>query len=326
MKLLILRNATTQLGTNNVFFANEFLARGWQVSFGLINSLATHKYHVYGDVVPYHTQMQIGDTIHETLEHKNLEEFDLIWVMNQPHPNLARDVWQILWLLSKRKPFVNSVEAMMFLNSKNTLGYLIPAEHLAENHVSNQFETLWEIYDERHDDCWVLKPTNAGCGADVFLLEPDSSNRRALLQSATGNTEANAEISNSGVAGIQNRYTILQAFIPEVKIGEKRVILAGGEVVAWHGRSLAVQDHRSNVTQGGKFFAIELSKEEHILCTKLAQRLLDNGVGFIGLDISYPYVLEFNIVNPGGLFDAMLVSEINSTPRAVDCILRTRLS
>jgi glutathione synthase len=325
VKLLILRNTITWLETNNVLFANEFLERGWEVCFGLVNSLATYNYHVYGDVAPYRTKLQIGDDIHASFTHENLEQFDLIWVMNLPHPRLAMDVWQMLWLLSKRRPFVNSVESMLFLNTKNTLGYLVPEEHLAENYVSNRFETIWGIYHDRRDERWMLKPTNDGCGSDVFLLEPGGSNVRALVQSATGNTEANEEMSSISIRGLHNKYTILQSFIPEVKKGEKRVILAGGEVIAWYGRLAAEDDHRSNMTQGGKCFAVELSPEEHTMCAQIARRVLDNGVGFIGLDIAYPYILEFNIVNPGGLQDTMLVTNINSAPKVVDCILKTCL-
>ena len=325
MKILILRNTITRLDENNMLFANEFLERGDEVYFGLVNSVSTHDYVVYADIVPCHVQVELDGSIQEKLSHQSIEGFDLIWVMNQPHPNLSRDVWQILWMLSKRVPFVNSVEAMMFLNTKNTLGYLVPQEHLVENHVANSYDTLWNIYSSRKDERWVLKPTNGGCGADVFILDANGSNTRALVQSATGNTTASTEITDGNLIGLQNKFTIMQKFAPEVTIGEKRVIIAGGEVITSHGRTLAEGDHRSNITQGGAFFASDLTPEEHTMCAKIGERLIANGVGYIGLDISYPYVLEFNIVNPGGMYDAMLVTGTNMSSKAVDRILAARL-
>lgn len=323
MKVLILVNTTNRLDENHAMFANGFLERGWHVFYGLVNSLTTHDYEVYCDIVEVKTKVNVYGKVIGELSHQSAEQFDLVWVMNQPHPMLAKDAWQILWLLSQRCPFVNSVEAMTFLNNKNTLGHIVSKQNLVENHVSNRFDHLWQVYISRKNERWIVKPTNGGCGADVYLLKPEESNARAIIQSMTGNTTASAEITDSNLLGLQNKYGILQSYAPEVAKGEKRVIIAGGRVVSQHGRSLAAEDHRSNITQGGELLSAELNDDEYKICSELGRRLLLNGVRFIGIDLAYPFVLEFNIVNPGGIYDIREVSGIDYTQIAIENILQT---
>lgn len=321
MKVLILVNSIHDLDENHYMFANGFRERGFTVAMGLINSLATHRYHVYCDAAPVTEPLELHGRLSEASTYQCAEEYDLIWVMNQPHPALAKDVWQILWLLSRRCKFVNSVESMVFLNNKHTLGLLVPPEHLAETHASSNFATLWDLYESRRGERWVVKPPNAGCGADVFLLNPGDSNARSILQSMTGNATAHSEITHGSLLGLQRKYSLLQQYLPEVALGEKRVVIAGGRVITQHGRRLADGDHRSNLTQGGRLIAAGLSEDEYRLCSALGVRLRQWGVNFIGLDLAYPYVLEFNIVNPGGLYDAHLVTGVDHTQAAIDAIL-----
>ena len=80
-------------------------------------------------------------------------------------------------------------------------------------------------------------------------------------------------------------------------------------------------DHRSNLRQGGKLIASELMSAEADLCAELAQRFFDFGVGYVGIDIAYPYVLEFNIANPGGVSYIHEITGIDYTPVVIDRVL-----
>lgn len=321
MKVLILRNSVKNLDENNVLYSNAFRAKGNSVYFGLINNVSTKNYKVYSDVIECDKNLELNESLIGKLETTDLESFDLVWVMNQPHYSIANDVWQILWMLSKKIPFVNSIESINYLNNKNNLGLAVPLKNLPENYVNNSFEKLWGIYTQRKNEKWILKPTNSGCGADVFLLNPEGENARSLMQSMTGNTTAVNEISGDYLLGFQNKYSILQQYIPNISKGEKRVIIAGGEIIAFHGREIVGEDHRSNITQGGKLVNATLTEDEIEMCQVVGKELLKYGVNYIGLDICFPYILEFNIVNPGGMYDAFTVSGIDYSPDAIEHIL-----
>lgn len=320
MDVLILADSIHRIDWNQADFANCFLDKGINVFYGLINSLSTRNYSVYGDTVQVLAKVHHYGSVLDPVNAQCLEKYDLIWVMNQPHPALAKDIWQMLWMLSKRVPFVNSVEAMVFLNNKNNLGIIVPPQHLVESSVANEFGILWDLYTRRKEQNWVVKPTNSGCGEDVYLLQPGDSNARVILQSMTGNVMTRGEITNATLIGLQNKYCILQKYIPQVAQGEKRVLLAGGEVIAQHGRKLAFGDHRSNLTHGGQLVQADLTVEEMRLCSYIASALCRYGVNFIGIDISYPYILEFNIVNPGGVYDILEVTGIDYNGIIIDRI------
>ena len=234
MKVLILIDTIASPDENHSYFANSFLDKGWDVFFGHINTLTTCNYHVYCDVAQVKEKVEIYKSLSIPVSHEDGEDYDLVWMMSQPHPLIAKDLWQMLWMLSRRVPFVNSVESLIFLNNKNNLGLIVPPEHLLETYVSNQASDLMDIYMRRDKELWIAKPTNASCGNDVFLLRPNDSNARVILQSMTGNIVVNPfnnqAASDERQLGLQNRYCLLQAYCKEVVEGEKRVILAGGRL------------------------------------------------------------------------------------------------
>lgn len=157
------------------------------------------------------------------------------------------------------------------------------------------------------------------------MSQPGWRNARVILQSMTGNTGASTAMIDVGSLGLLNRYCLLQKFIPNVLQGEKRVIIAGGKVVGQHGRRLPPGDHRSNLTQGGSLCEANLSAPEEELCSEIGNRLIRSGVGSIGIDLAFPYVLEFNIVNPGGIYEILELTGIDYTSVALDYILASRL-
>ena len=321
MKVIILRNSLTCLDENNILIGNAFLELGHEVSFGLINSVYSQNYNISVKGIEYKEKLEIDSNLVGDFKDMCLIDFNLVWIMNQPHPNLEKDVYQLLWLASQKVNFVNSIEGIYFLNNKNSLGFVdYIKEYLIESYTSNDFSFISRLVNFS-DDKWVLKPTNSGCGSDVFVIDRNESNTRALLQSATGNSEMGTVISGDSILGITEKYTVLQKYIREVKKGEKRVILCAGKITAVHGREIQDGENRSNISQGGKLTSAELSKEETEMCELIGEALLEKGIRFVGIDISFPYLLEFNIVNPGGLYDCYLSSGKNNSKLGISNIL-----
>jgi len=324
MRLLILTNTLDCLGENDAPITNAFRRFGCDVILGELNAISAddYRYFTRGVLVP-----QDGEPYHPgsaALGNRRaycLDECQLIWVMNQPQDRVACDVWQMLWLASQHTAFVNSVEGLLFLNTKHALGYVLPKENRAFSYISNDFSLLWECYRQSSDQWWIAKPPNAGCGQNVFLLPPNGPNVRTILQCLTGNTVAQNEIRYGGLAGFNAEYGILQQFIPEVAQGEKRIIVTCGKAVAWHGRQGHPDDHRSNITQGGKPISVDLHFGEVELAELIGQKLMAHGINFVGIDMAYPYILELNIANPGGLNDAKLASGVDRSDQVAELII-----
>ena len=150
---------------------------------------------------------------------------------------------------------------------------------------------------------WIAKPPAGSLGRDVFLLKPGSSNNRAILDYLCGPE--------------QDQYTLIQEHISEISRGEKRVLIAGGEVVGQYKR-IATTDHRTNLIQGAASEACELTQKESAYCKKLAEWLKTIGANYVGMDMVYPWIIEFNIINPGGLITIEGLTRENLAPRIID--------
>ncbi|WP_407193094.1 RimK family alpha-L-glutamate ligase [Bradyrhizobium sp. STM 3566] len=339
MRLLILTSRADCLGENDVLISNAFRRFGWEVIFGEINAIAADDYRyftqgvtVQGSGEPRH----VSSAAQETLSVYFFDECQLIWANSEPHSSVARDVWQMLWLASQHTAFVNSIEGMMLLNTKHALGYLVPKNNRAYSYASNDFSLLSDRYQQSPDQWWVAKPPNASCGQNVFLLPPNGPNVRTILQCLTGNAfgeigfrplpeqEFRTVIQRQprhGLSGFKAEYAILQQFIPEVAQGEKRVIVVCGQATAWHGRKRRADDHRSNIAQGGKAIPVDLHSGEIELAELIGQKLMEHGINFVGIDLAYPYVMEVNIADPGGLYDAQLASGIDRSDKVAELII-----
>ncbi|MFG3594612.1 RimK family alpha-L-glutamate ligase [Bradyrhizobium sp. RDI18] len=324
MRLLILVNTLDCLEENAALLSNAFRRCGCEVILGDINAIAAddYRYFTRGVLVPEKGEpYDLGSAAVGNRGTYFLDECQLIWVMGSPHHRVARDVWQMLWLASRHTAFVNSIEGLVFLNTKHALGYILPKENRAFSYISNDVSLLWEYYRQTSDQWWVAKPPNASCGQNVFLLSPNGPNVRTILQCLTGNTVAQKEVDYGGVGGFKAEYAILQKFIPEVAQGEKRVIVACGKAVAWHGRQAQPYDHRSNLTQGGTSNSVDLHSDEIGLVELIGQKLMAHGINFIGIDMAYPYILELNLAYPGGLYRAKLVSGVDRSDQVAELII-----
>lgn len=323
MRLLILTNTLDCLGENDAPLSNAFRRFGCDVILGELNSLAADNYRVFTQGVllpqsgdPYHPGSAARGNRHTFF----LDECQLAWVTSHPQDRVSLDIWQMLWLTSRNTAFVNSVEGLMFLTPKHALGYIVPEANRAISYTSNHFSLLWERYRQTPDQWWVAKPTNSTCGQNVFLLPPNGPNIRAILQCLTGNTIAQ-EDSYGKLGGFKAEYAVLQQFIPEVAQGEKRVVLACGKVVAWHGRQGHPDDHRSNIVLGGKPISVDLHSGELELAEMIGQKLMVHGINFAGIDMAYPYIIEVNLVNPGGLHDSQLASGVDCSDKVAKLVI-----
>ncbi|KRQ11567.1 glutathione synthase [Bradyrhizobium manausense] len=338
MRLLILTGRPDCLGENDVPIGNAFCRFGWEVIFGEITAIGSedHRYFTRGVLVaPSGEPHQLGSAAQGTRGIYFIDECQLVLFNGGVPSSISHDVWQMLWLASQHTPFVNSIEGTLFLETKHALGLVVPKEHRAFAYASNEFSLLWERYRQSPDRCWVAKPPNAYCGQNVFLLPPNGPNVRAILQCLTGNADAQSRFGRLterdslvkqhqfqyGPDGFKAQYAILEHFISEVAQGEKRVIVACGRAVAWHGRKASLDDHRSNIAQGGKPIPVELHSNEVELAELVGRKLMDYGINFVGLDMAYPYIIDLNLTNPGGLYDAKLASGLDQSDQVAKLMM-----
>jgi len=137
-----------------------------------------------------------------------------------------------------------------------------------------------------HGDC-VLKPLHGNAGKAVFKIGRDGANLTALL-----------ELFNA----TYREPHVLQAFVPEVAEGDKRIILIDGEFTGAINRRPGAGEIRSNLAAGGTAEAAELTETEREICEALKPELKQRGLLFVGIDvIGGKWLTEINVTSPTGI-------------------------
>jgi glutathione synthase len=132
----------------------------------------------------------------------------------------------------------------------------------------------------------VMKPLHGHGGAAVFRILPQDMNFGSLFD----------------MFSVTFREPwVIQRFLPEVKHGDKRIILVDGEFAGAVNRVPAADDLRSNMVRGGAAQATELSDREREICARLAPKLRERGLLFVGIDVIDGHLTEINVTSPTGI-------------------------
>ena len=94
---------------------------------------------------------------------------------------------------------------------------------------------------------------------------------------------------------------VIQRFLPEVKHGDKRIILVDGEFAGAVNRVPAADDLRSNMVRGGAAEATDLSPREREICERIGPALRERGLLFVGIDVIDGNLTEINVTSPTGI-------------------------
>lgn len=133
----------------------------------------------------------------------------------------------------------------------------------------------------------VIKPLHGNAGKAVFKVAKDGGNLSALL-----------ELFNA----TYREPHVLQAFLPAVSDGDKRIVLVDGEIAGAINRRPAKGDIRSNLAAGGTAEATELTETEREICAALGPELKRRGLLFVGIDvIGGRWLTEINVTSPTGI-------------------------
>jgi glutathione synthase len=132
----------------------------------------------------------------------------------------------------------------------------------------------------------ILKPLYSNGGAGVFRLAGEDQNFGSLVELFT--------------TSFREPF-IAQRYLPEVRKGDKRIILVDGEFAGAINRVPSADEHRSNMHVGGRAEPTELTAREHEICERLGPDLEKRGLIFVGIDVIGDYLTEINVTSPTGI-------------------------
>ena len=94
---------------------------------------------------------------------------------------------------------------------------------------------------------------------------------------------------------------MVQAFLPEVVEGDKRIVLIDGKATGAINRRPGKGEIRSNLAAGGSAEAAELTAREREICETLGPELARRGLLFVGIDVIDGHLTEINVTSPTGI-------------------------
>lgn len=137
----------------------------------------------------------------------------------------------------------------------------------------------------RHGDI-IVKPLFGNGGSGVFHITAQDENLNSLLEM---------------FAGISRDPVIVQRYLPEVRKGDKRIILVDGEPMGAVNRVPAHGEARSNLHVGGRAEKSTLTARDREICAAIGPELRDRGLIFVGIDVIGDYLTEINVTSPTGI-------------------------
>lgn len=132
----------------------------------------------------------------------------------------------------------------------------------------------------------ILKPLGNKAGEGILFLQSSDRNFNSIVELST----------------LQGRVPVMvQTYLPAAKEGDKRIILLNGEPIGALNRLSSGTDFRNNMATGGTVAQTEITPREDEICTQLAERLRQDGLIFVGIDVIGGYLTEVNVTSPTGI-------------------------
>jgi glutathione synthase len=133
----------------------------------------------------------------------------------------------------------------------------------------------------------VVKPLHGFAGGSVFRIGSDGANLASLI-----------ELFNTA----WREPHMIQAFLPTVAEGDKRIVFVDGEVAGAVNRIPGEGEIRSNLAVGGVAAKTELTDREREICAAIGPELKKRGLLFVGIDvIGGEWLTEINVTSPTGI-------------------------
>src|SRR5690349_4123926 len=213
----------------------------------------------------------------------SLESFDVVLLRQDPPFDLAYITsTHLLERLQPKTLVVNDPAAVR--NAPEKLFVMDFPQLMPPTLISRDLDEISAFRAEH--GAVVMKPVHGHGGAAVFRVMPQDMNFGSLFDMFSVTFK---------------EPWVIQRFLPEVKHGDKRIILVDGEFAGAVNRVPAADDLRSNMVRGGAAQATELSPREREICDTLGPELRARGLLLVGIDVIDGNLTEINVTSPTGI-------------------------
>lgn len=233
-----------------------------------------------------------------------LEHFHAIFMRKDP-PADANYLYatMLLSLADSRRTFVINHPAGLREANEKLYSLNFPAA-IPPTIVTYEIARLKQFMEEQGGEM-IVKPLDGHGGEGVFHAHARDRNLNAILETVTR---------------FETRLIMGQRYIPEIRTGDKRVIVLNGEPLGGTFRVPREDEHRGNIHVGGFCVKAELTARDREICRMMRPRFERDGLYFVGLDIIGDYVTEVNVTSPTGVQEINGLDGVKLEAKVIDFV------
>ncbi|HEX3954410.1 MAG TPA: glutathione synthase [Stellaceae bacterium] len=296
---------TINIDADSTFaLALEAQARGHALYHYLPQALTLRDGRLYARGRPLEVFRQYGNH-HKFGEFTELDlaGLDIVLMRQDPPFDMAYiTATHLLELLPEGGPLVVNDPASV-RNAPEKLFVLRFKELMPPTLLSLDPAEIRAFWDEHKDI--ILKPLFGNGGAGIFRLRPGDENLNSLLEM---------------YALVHREPVMVQRYVPEVRQGDKRIILVEGEPIGAVSRVPAEGESRANLHVGGRAEKTVLTEREREICAAIGPTLRAQGLVFVGIDVIGDYMTEINVTSPTGIQEIGRLDGVDLAPKVWDAI------
>ncbi len=235
-----------------------------------------------------------------------LEDFDALLMRKDPPFDMKFFfATHLLSLVDERKCFVmNNPKGLREANEK--LYALRFPEQIPQTLVASDMERLRAFMTELGGEM-IVKPLDGCGGSGVFYLNQADRNTNAILEAATDNGR---------------RLIMGQRYLPEIRQGDKRIIMLNGKPLGAVLRVPLETETRGNIHVGGQCVKTEVTAKDREICAALAPLLVADGLYLVGLDVIGGFLTEVNVTSPTGIQEINALDGVRLETQVIDFVER----
>jgi len=261
----------------------EAQSRGWELYYMEMKDLHLENGRSFATTKKLTVQREEGNfyQLEEAVDHP-LADLDV--VLMRKDPPFDTEFVYATYLLERAEDegclIVNKPQSLRDANEKLFTAWF--SEFTPTTLVTRSSEKI-RAFHEKHKDV-ILKPLDGMGGASIFRIKEKDANLGVIIETLTEH---------------ETRYTMAQAFIPDIKDGDKRILIVDGEPMPYSlARIPAKGETRGNLAAGGRGVAQPLSESDWHIANTIGPTLKEKGLIFVGLDVIGDKVTEINVTSP----------------------------
>ncbi|WP_286272388.1 glutathione synthase [Thalassotalea hakodatensis] len=283
----------------------EAQARGYELFYIEMNDL----YMLQGESRAFARKVTVYDNPehwYDLAESQDIALTELDAVIMRKDPPFDTEYIYATYMLERAEQsgtlIINKPQSLRDCNEKLFTAWF--PELTAKTLVTRNSQQIRDFHQQEKDV--IIKPLDGMGGSSIFRMKEHEANVGVIIETLTNHGQ---------------QYTMVQEYMPEIKDGDKRILIVNGEPMPYClARIPAKGETRGNLAAGGTGEARPLSASDKFIAETIAPELKKRGLYFVGLDVIGDKVTEINVTSPTCIREIEAAYPINISGKLMDAI------